>query len=129
MYKTITKKRAWNWKKIINNNETIIRLYFKILFLKEKFENFNAIIFILEISRKENIKVTEIKKSKFVYSWLTNFKLNKKLLHFKLNGIDATKIANAGVGSPLNSYFWSVILKTANLKTEKRAIINETNGK
>lgn len=40
-----------------------------------------------------------------------------------------TSKANAGVGRPLNSYFWSVILKIASLIADINTIINDTNGK
>jgi len=48
--------------------------------------------------------------------------------NFAINGIEATSMANEGVGRPLNSFICSVILKIASLIAEKIIIKNETNG-
>ncbi len=43
--------------------------------------------------------------------------------------IEAMKSAKAGVGSPLNSVAWSVVLKMARRMADKIIIINVRNGK
>lgn len=49
--------------------------------------------------------------------------------NFADSGIDAKNIANAGVGKPLNSFDWSVMLNIAKRIAENTIIMNEIKGK
>jgi len=115
--------------KITSSNRLIIRnINLSLLSFSVKFLNFSENIFNFETNRLLNRIVIVMSTILFVNILyiLMCAKLYEKC---SAKGIDTTNNANAGVGKPINSVFWSVILKIDNLIAEKTIIKNDTNGK
>ena len=120
-------------EKIIINNILKIRKIYRILFGPNlKLENLSENILIFDTKRILKkiviiIKIIGFLKNKSACILL--IRCAKFSGNFRLIGIAATKIANAGVGKPLKVSFWSVILKIPSLIAEKITIIKDKNGK
>lgn len=115
-------------KKINIITEVIINIYRVVFSANLKFLNFKFNNFTL-VTNKILIIIVNVSKTKTELYTLYILMCIRFCWNFADKGIDATNIANAGVGNPLNSCDWSVILNIANLIAENTMIINERKGK